>query len=137
MDPISIAASIIAILELSRKVVDYLNSVKEAPKERKVCATEILTLYHLLLSLRRRLEEGTSGESWFTAVRSLAIKGGPLDQFKEALETLQDKLADKGPLKRIGDALSWRLVKEDVMSILNRIERIKSGVLIALEHDNL
>jgi hypothetical protein len=137
MDPISIAASIIAILELSRKVVGYLNNVKEAPKERKVCATEILTLCHLLLSLQRRLEEGSLAESWFTAVRDLAIKGGPLDQFKEALETLQDKLADKGPLKRIGDALSWRLVKEDVMSILNCIERIKSGVLIALEHDNL
>ena len=34
MDPLSVTASIIAILQLTSKVIEYLNDVKDAPKDR-------------------------------------------------------------------------------------------------------
>lgn len=137
MDPLSATASIIAILQLSSKVVGYLTDVKDASKERAKCAVEASNLHSLLLNLRFRLEEGSADTPWYTAVRALAVENGPLDQFKQALETLQTKMTDRGRLKKAGEALVWKFKKEEVGSILDRIERLKSLVEIALQMDHL
>ncbi|KAF2180769.1 hypothetical protein K469DRAFT_692605 [Zopfia rhizophila CBS 207.26] len=101
MDPLSVTASIIAVLQLSAKVLEYLNNVKDAPKDRAQCAIETSNLYNLLFNLRIRVEEGDSMKPWYTAVRALAVENRPLDQFKQALETLQTKITDRGRLKKI------------------------------------
>lgn len=137
MDPLSATASIIAVLQLSAKVLAYLNDVKEASKDRVQCTIETSNLYNLLLNLRFRLEEGSSAEPWYTAVRALAAENGPLDQFKQVLETLQIKMTDGGRLKKAGGALMWKFKKEEIASILGRMERLKTLVEIALEMDHL
>ncbi|KAF2008719.1 hypothetical protein BU24DRAFT_359840 [Aaosphaeria arxii CBS 175.79] len=136
MDPLSVTASIIAILQLSTKVLVYLNDVKDASKDRTQCAVEISNLYNLLFNLRARLETGDPDKSWFTALRALTVEHGPLDQFKEALETLQNKMTDSGRLGRAGEALMWKFKKEEIASILNRMERLKSLVGTALQMDH-
>jgi len=137
MDPLSVTASIVAILQLSNKVLGYLNDIKDVPKDRAKCAVEASSLNSLLVSLRFRLEEGSSNESWYTAVRALGVENGPLDQFKQALEELQAKMTGGGRLKRAGDALVWKFSKEEVTSILARMERLKTLVEIALQMDHL
>ena len=81
-------ASIIAILQLTSKVIEYLGDVQDALKDRARLAVEALNLYSLLITLRYRLEEGRSNEAWYTAVRSLGVQNGPLDQYKDTLEQL-------------------------------------------------
>jgi uncharacterized protein YgfB (UPF0149 family) len=137
MDPLSATASVIAVLQLSGKVVGYLTDVKDASKERAQCAVEASNLHSLLLNLRFRLEGGNAETSWNTAVRALAVENGPLDQFKQALELLQNKMTDGGRLKKAGEALLWKFKKEEVGSILDRMERLKSMVEIALQMDHL
>ena len=137
MDPLSITASIIAVLQLSAKVLAYLNDVKDAPKDRAQCAIETSNLYNLLFNLRVRVEEGDPMKPWYTAVRALAVENGPLDQFKQALETLQTKMTDGCRLKRTGEALMWKFKKEEIASILDRMERLKTLVEIALQMDHL
>jgi hypothetical protein len=137
MDPLSVTASIIAILQLSGKVVGYLTDVKDASRERATCAIEVSNLTSLLLNLRFNLEEGNANTPWHTAVQALAFKNGPLEQFKQALETLQTKMTDGGRLKKAGDILMWKFKKEEVDSILGRIGRLKSLVQIALQRDHL
>jgi hypothetical protein len=44
MDPLSVTASVIAILQLTGAVIGYLNDVKDAPKECQQCATEASNL---------------------------------------------------------------------------------------------
>jgi hypothetical protein len=136
MDPLSITASVITVLQLSAKVLSYLADVKCASKDRETCELEISNLYSLLIKLRSRLEEGSSGESWYTAVRALGIEHGPLDQFKQALEQLQAKITGKGKSQKIRDALIWKFSKEEVRNILDRIERLKTLVNIALQQDS-
>ncbi|KAF1935174.1 hypothetical protein EJ02DRAFT_416166, partial [Clathrospora elynae] len=136
MDPLSIAASIIAVLQLSAKVLAYLNDVKDASKERAKCAVEASNLHSLLLNLRFRLEEGIANTPWYTAIRALAVDNGPLDQFKQALETLQTRMTDGGRLKKASEALMWKFKKEEIAGILDRIERLKSLVEIALQMDH-
>ncbi|KAF2809156.1 uncharacterized protein BDZ99DRAFT_445150 [Mytilinidion resinicola] len=137
MDPLSVVASIIAVLQLSAKVLADLNHVKDAPKDRAQCAIETSNLYSLLFNLRVRVEEGDSQKLWYTAVRALAVENGPLDQFKQALETLQIKMTDGGRLKKAREALVWKFKKEEVASILDRMERLKTLVEIALQMDHL
>ncbi|KAF1945219.1 hypothetical protein EJ02DRAFT_60371 [Clathrospora elynae] len=136
MDPLSVTASIIAILQLSVKVLEYLNHVKDASKDRAQCEIETSNLYSLLVNLRCRLEEGSASQPWYTAVRALAVLNGPLDQFKHALEALQAKMTDGGRLKKAGEALMWKFRKEEVASILERMDKLKGLVGIALEMDH-
>ncbi|KAF2678029.1 hypothetical protein K458DRAFT_143201 [Lentithecium fluviatile CBS 122367] len=105
MDPLSVTASIIAILQLSSKVVGYLTNVKDALRESTTCAVEVSNLHSLLLNLRFHLEEGNANTLWHTAVQALAVENGPLDQFKQALETLQTKMTDRGRRKKARDML--------------------------------
>jgi hypothetical protein len=137
MDPLSVVASIIAVLQLSAKVLGYLNDVKDASKDRAKCAVEASNVHSLLFILRFRLEEGTAGAPWYTAVRALGVENGPLDQFKQALEALQTTMTDRGRLQQAGKALVWKFKKEEIASILVRIERLKALVGIALQMDHL
>ncbi|KAF2452249.1 hypothetical protein BDY21DRAFT_259478, partial [Lineolata rhizophorae] len=137
MDPLSATACIITILQLSSKVFGYLNNVKDASKERAKCAVEVSNLQTLLLKLRFHLEEGSADTPWYTAISDLAIENGPLNQFKQALETLRNNMTDGRRLKKTGEALVWKFKKEEIASILDRIERLKTLVEIALQMDHL
>jgi hypothetical protein len=137
MDSLSATASVIAILQLSAKVLSYLNDVKDTSKGRVQCAIEASNLHNLLTNLRFRLEQGHGHQPWFSAVQALAVKNGPLDQFKQALETLRAKMTDGGQLKKAREALLWKFKKEEVDAILARMERLKTLVEIALQMDHL
>jgi len=137
MDPLSATASIIAILQLSAKVLEYLSNVRDAPKERSHCEAEISNLSALLRALRDHVQTGYQSQLWYTAIAELAAPKGPLDQFKQALEALQNKITDGGRLKKLGEALVWKFKKEEIAGILDRIERLKSLVGIALQMDHL
>jgi hypothetical protein len=138
MDPLSIAASIIAILQLSNKVIGYLNDVKEASKERARCAVEATNLHSLLTNLRYCLQDADADTPWFTAIRALAVDKGPLDQFKQTLELLNDRMT--GGADRLGkfrEALMWKFKKEEIDRMLLSMERLKILVAIALQMDHL
>jgi hypothetical protein len=137
MDPLSVTASIIAVLQLSAKVLGYLNDVKDASKDRAKCAVEASNVHSLLINLRFRLEEGSADAPWYTAVRALGVENGPLDQFKQALEALQTTMTDGGRLQQAGKALVWKFKKEELAGILVQIERLKALVGIALQIDHL
>lgn len=105
MDPLSVTASIIAVLQVSGKVLGYLNEAKDASKDRTQCALELLNLSSLLYKLRDYVETGTPSLLWYTAVGALAAPNGPLIQFKQALEALQIKITDGGRAKKAGKVL--------------------------------
>jgi hypothetical protein len=134
MDPLSATASFIVILQLSAKVLSYLNDVKDTSKGRAQCAIEASNLHNLLTNLRFRTVEGHGHQSWFSAVQALAVENGPLDQYKQALEILQARMTDRGQLKY---TLIWNFKKEDVDAILAQMERLKTLIEIALQMDHL
>ncbi|KAL1602368.1 hypothetical protein SLS60_005784 [Paraconiothyrium brasiliense] len=137
MDPLSVTASTTAVLQLLNKVLGYLKDVKDASKDRAKCTVEASNIYRLLVDLRSRLEEGSTDARWYTAFRTLGIENGPLDQFRQALEELQTRMTDGGRLQKAGKALVWKFKKEETASILDRIERLKTLVGLALQTDHL
>jgi hypothetical protein len=137
MDLLSITASLIAVIKLTTSVVEYLSNVKDAPRERAQCAIEASNIYNLLTILRYRVEEGDFNKPWFSTIRTLAVQGGPLDQYKKALEQVQKKIEKVPAAKRLGNNILWPFTKREIAEILSRIERLKNLVLVALEMDHL
>jgi F0F1-type ATP synthase delta subunit len=137
MDGLSVAASIIAILQLTGTVIGYLNDIKNASKECQQCATEASNLHSLLINLLYHLDQGQTGDGWYTAVRTLNVENGPLDQYKQALEQLRSRVESQDGIQNVKMRLLWKFSKEEIASILSRMERLKSLVNIALEMDHL
>ncbi|KAF1808264.1 hypothetical protein P152DRAFT_405828 [Eremomyces bilateralis CBS 781.70] len=135
MDPLSITASIIAILQLTSKVIEYLGDVKDAPKERARLVTEASHINGLLLDLASHLAEGHLKELWYNTIKSLAAPNGALDQYKADLEKFQRKVVASGAGK-VMHSLVWKFNKAEVDGMLSRMERLKSLILIALGMDH-
>ena len=132
MDPLSITTSIIAVLQATTSVISFLNYVKDPSKDLTRAELEASNLYSLLTQLKCRVAEPNFNEAWFASVRTLERENGPLDLYKAALKELQAKLSSK----KIGSAIHWLHVKNDVAKILLIMERLKSFVIIALQMDH-
>ena len=138
MDPLSVTASVIAVLQLTNGFIEYLNEVKGASDDQARCTTEAKNTYRLLVRLLSRLEEDPN-DAWYEEVRALTATDGPLDQYRSAVEQFQSKLptSPTGGAKKFRNALTWKFKKDKVEEILSRIERLKSLINIALEMDLL
>ncbi|KAI9812564.1 MAG: hypothetical protein M1827_004553 [Pycnora praestabilis] len=138
MDPITavgLIASVAQLIETTAKVVQYLNDVTNAPKERATLALEATNLLALLTNLRYRLEEANATDPWYAGVRSLAVKNGPLELFKRAMEEMVSKLKPEKGARKFGKMMIWPLDKKDIKEMLGDIERMKSTVNLVLQKD--
>lgn len=137
MDPLSISASICALLQTAGVVTSYLTSMKDAPKERARLTTEVYNLCGLLTRLRDRVDESRSEDPWFNVVRKLGAENGPLQDFQVTLERLRSKLEPVGGLKKVGKILTWKFDKVEINEMLSKIERLKTLSTLALADDLL
>jgi len=136
-DPLSITAGIIAVVGAVNKVIEYLNDVKNSSQGYQTCLTELSNSVPLLYRLNGRLYEPGSNEAWYDSVRSLAGGDGPLAQYRMALEALLKKVQPAKGLQKVVKALTWTHVKAEVETVMNKIERLKNLIHIALEMDHL
>ena len=136
MDGLSVTAGIIALVQLTGSVIAYLNDVKEAPKECSQCMQELANSNALLVTLRNRLNDSSPGQPWYDEVAAF-VTGAPFDQYKQALQSLLEKVNPSSKKQKLTMRLLWTFVKDDVARILLRAERLKSLVSIALEMDHL
>ncbi|KAF2098299.1 hypothetical protein NA57DRAFT_39948 [Rhizodiscina lignyota] len=141
MDPLSITASTIALLEFTGEVISYLNAVKTSSKDRARLAIEASQLFNLLTTLNYLIEDSIN-TPWGTTIRALNVENGPFDQYYTGLLQLQERLSgakrsDRSKLHTVKDALVWKFTKEEVADILGRMERLKGLIAVALEVDNL
>ena len=135
MDPVSLSASIVAMLQITGKLLSYLNDVRNTTKDQAQLAVEASNIYGLLASLRFRVEQSNAHDPWFSAVHNLGTENGPLDQAREALERLVSKAEPCQGIQRLGKQLMWKFEKSEMRDILDKIERIKTLVNIALTDD--
>lgn len=137
MDPLSVTASVIAILQLTAEVTGYLKEVKNATEECQRCRLEVSNLYNLLINLLYHLNQRGEDDSWYTTVEALNVENGPVEQYKQALELLLDRVELGDGLQKVKKRLMWKFNKDEVASILLRVERLKTLVSIALQLDHL
>ena len=103
MDPLSVTAGIIAVLQLTSTVASYVSDARNATAEQQKVAIEASNLSCLLTRLRFRVEEAENSQSddncsqrehskRFNQVKRLGIENGPLEQLKNILETMVNGL---------------------------------------------
>ncbi|KAG8625208.1 hypothetical protein KVT40_006959 [Elsinoe batatas] len=138
MDPLSVTASIIAVLTLSHNVIQHLSSVQDAPKDFEQCAIEIADLVGPLTTLRFRAQQAQAPGSlpWLNEMSRLTVKGGALDQYVQTLQLLQDKVKVGDGVNKVKAHLVWPFKKKEVESILFQMERLKSLINLALTMDH-
>ncbi|KAL8918574.1 MAG: hypothetical protein Q9172_005364 [Xanthocarpia lactea] len=135
MEPVSLAASIVQLVNVTAKTIKYLNSVKHASEERTGLLREASSLLPVLLSLQTQVDLAKGPEPWFQNLRALTVDNGPLDQLKNALEHLAKKLKPKMGVKDITRAFVWTLEKDFSLEVFQTIQRVKSSISLALEGD--
>ncbi|KAJ5509825.1 hypothetical protein N7527_011968 [Penicillium freii] len=75
MDPLSITGSVIALLHVSRKVIDLISTITSAPAEIRYLTVEISTTRALLLSIS---DIAGVDETWNNSLRELMTTDGPM-----------------------------------------------------------
>ena len=64
MDPLSISASIIAVLRLTGTVIRCLNDVGDAPEDRKRILAELHGIQGILFTLHDKATQVQEGDTW-------------------------------------------------------------------------
>jgi uncharacterized protein YydD (DUF2326 family) len=141
MDGLSNAASVIAVIQLAGSVVricgGYIAEVKGARRDVEHVQREIESLTAILQNLLQLLRSRHGTE--------LSTSGVLQENIADCLLTLGDlkrkiepKRRSQPVMKRLGlRALKWPLKREEVMKVVNRLERDKSSISLALEMDQV
>lgn len=146
MDPLSITVSIIAVLQAANSIIitcyDFKAAVKGAPWALSQVISGIQDLRRVLETLDHLADEDNNPLSPRSKRRSLKLlcepKGGPLSTCLTELQQLGEIIG----LQNINDstskgkallrAVEWQFKEKDVTRCLERIERCKSTLLLAV-----
>lgn len=139
-DPLSVTASIVAVIQLGSSVIGAIQDIKDAPKACKRIGLELEAIAHLLQALQITISSAIEeDQAWLGAVPLLEAENGPLKLLKTVLEELEGLVAPQGKGKGIRRAkiLLWPLRKEDADRLLSVIERQKQMITLALTNDHV
>ncbi|KAI5839964.1 hypothetical protein DFP73DRAFT_634096 [Morchella snyderi] len=138
-DPLSITASVIAIVQLAEKLITldytYLGGVKGASKYLQDLVGELQSLGNFLVTLQDYVQADENLES--IALQPIDGQNGPLLGCALELRRLQLKLEPKQGLKGIIQNLKWPLKEAEIRQSIARIQRQKNLFVLAFTMDNL
>lgn len=137
MDPLSITASLIAIIQLAATTTQFLREIKSGSEDRIRLREEIKATSCLLEILRDRVDDADALGQDLSSIKALNVPGGPLDQMTVTLRKLMKKLAPENRLLKKSQAVLWPLSRGDVNDFLNIIERQKAAFNLAIQNDNM
>jgi hypothetical protein len=136
MDPLSISSGIVALLQLTSTVIQYLIDAGDASEDRREVLNEVSCVSGFLFALKELSERAKWTGSWCTTIMALNVPNGPLEQFKRSIEHLASKLGTNGS-RKTQRALAWPFQKGEIKEILHTIERQKALFVLALANDHV
>lgn len=142
MDPISIAASLLSVVDVALRtttaLVKYARDTKNASSDRKLLAEETLFLSKLLQRLRDRAEKARSDETWLADHKDI------VRQFEAAYDDLAMTLSidavtgqvkQESKMRAARTKLTWSFSKSEVYSLLERVTRLQQYANLLLVDD--
>jgi hypothetical protein len=135
-DPLGTTASIIAIIQLSSLVVEYISGVRGATKERKRLRDGVRACEFILQQLKDDADDTEEGKAWSETVKALEGADAPLGRLWVALNIVKAKLEPKTGLERALTSLKWPFNEKEVEKIISAIEREKNLLQLALTNDS-
>ena len=144
-EPVSVVASVIAIIQISSKVIslcyNYRSLVTTAPRDLLSITQELQDLTTVLQRLQEIAEkvEGPNSQSTdrLKALSLLNKQDGPLPRCLAELRALEAKLELETGMKAVGQALLWPLKEKDVRRPIERIAGFRASLTVALNADQM
>ncbi|KAI9774470.1 MAG: hypothetical protein M1839_001703 [Geoglossum umbratile] len=133
-DPLSISASIVALLQLSTTVVRFLRDVKDAPDGLKRLMLEVCSVKGLLSTLQDLVD---SEEAGLETVQSPNVPNGPLEQYRSALEHLTKKLEPAAGFKKVKKALTRVTIDEEALADEYVLISVCAGLVTVGQESNI
>jgi hypothetical protein len=122
---VGLVGSILQLIDTIVKARDYVEGLRDAPKDQKTYFAEMASLPPLLLELEMRIR----------ADKSIGIVNGvqqfekPLVRLEEIMSEMRKKLGPKDGLAKFLDRVKWPLWGEkEVQKGLNAVERFKTSL---------
>lgn len=139
MDPVTavgLVASVAQLIQVTLKSIEFLSGVNHASEDQPRFFQEACNVLHVLNALSR-LVQSSQNETGSNGIRSLDVTNGPLDQLREALGMIIEKLQPAPGVKKIFRAAKWPFDKKQCIEILGRMERAKSSIGLVLQIDKM
>ncbi len=130
-DPLSVAASIAGVAGLAAQVIQCLDDVKDASKDRKALRAEISLLHTVLLAFQELSEPANVQEQLNVNNSYLELPHGSLDQIRQALESLAVKLSPATGVRGLRKVLLWHFEKAEVKCFSDTIKLQRSLLELA------
>ena len=138
-DPLSTVASLIAIVQLSSKIVsvcnDYCSAVNKSSKQQKELADDVKSLRDALEGLIKLAKQDSSGPASLPMIDALNRKDGPFEHIRVELQNLEAKLLPVKGWKSVGKAIRRPLAEPEVTKSFARVNRLNTAVLLAVTED--
>ena len=142
MDPLSIAASLVSVVDAALRttsaLVKYARDTKNASSDRKLLAEEALFLSKLLQRLRDRAQTARHDETWLADHKDI------VRQFEAAyddlamtlkIDAVTGKIKEESKLRVARTIAKWSFSKSEVYSLLERITRLQQHANVLLVDD--
>ncbi|MCJ1248004.1 hypothetical protein MMC30_005219 [Trapelia coarctata] len=140
MDPLSITASAIAIIQLSSAIInssyECRSRVKNASKDASRIISELNSLCDVIDTLFKLAESEFEAKLQQSPILSgLAKPDGPLKRCETTLTALQQKLEPQEGWRAKRASILWPMKDNDVKKVLLDIEGMKATIQLALAAD--
>jgi hypothetical protein len=155
MDPLSVSASITALLSLAGTIIHksyaYGAGVRGAPEEIDNFSREIVVLTGILTGLKSLVDAlSANGQPTFppeyASISIIAARDGAIGQCGKTLETVRktlEKYEHRGPSNKrqkfhsLTGRLVWPFEKERTEEWIQKLERLKAAFSLALSVDEM
>lgn len=138
MDPLSISASIVALLQLSGKVIDVLSAITSFSAETRSLTIEINTTRALLSSIA---EIASVDETWDQNLRTLTVQDGPMQILDSLLSKLERRLSReveaKSGLGQLKRKIVWPWRVDETRQMVRTAREARGLLAGALAVDHL
>jgi hypothetical protein len=156
MDPLSISASIIALLQATSTLIsicyDFRSCLNNTPWSLPLIISEMKSLRSILETLEQLSQSEIHTDLKRRSAFALLCEkeNGPLVSCQRELAVLEEKIMGRGWVERVGGvvggreggkrralvmALGWRVRDADARGCLERIERCKNTLGLAVSAD--
>ncbi|GAQ42481.1 serine/threonine-protein kinase chk2 [Aspergillus niger] len=139
-DPLSITASVIAVLELAATTTRYLREIKHGAADRLQLRDELRSTTYLLEMLRDRIDDAedaavTLGMGKSILTESLVGLDGLLVLVQSVLQDIISRLCPQSKFGQRSLSLTWPFTKKDITEKLACLERLKGSLSLVLQND--
>ncbi|KAJ7582122.1 ankyrin repeat-containing domain protein [Mycena floridula] len=135
-----VAASIIALAQGAQALFNYVANVREGLHAPAELLESLVPLSSLLNTLVLKVRPPCQNAELESTAILLCSPEGPFTQLHTLIEQLLTKVerssaSSTGPIRKFVQALKWPFDKGEVAELMQKIERVKSLITLALQND--